>query len=134
MCLKKQTWEATGWCSSIASANFNRLKNIYWEDVVDKIKRCKLHYKESTNKRAKQQGEKGDEFKTYALNLLNASTQESYNAHKSKMEDFIKENESTGINGWLKWWDERRSYIFRGFKGYKDPRCSKVQVIHTGLL
>ena len=85
---------------------------------------------ESINKKAKQLGEKGDEFKTYALALLTASTQESYNVHKSNIERFIEENECTDINGWVKWWDERRSSIFRAFKGYIDPRCNQAEVIH----
>ena len=66
----------------MAGANFNRLQKIYREDVVNKIKR-----------------EKGDNFRTYALDLLTASTHESYNAEKSKMEYFIKKNECTDING-----------------------------------
>ena len=132
--IKKQTWEATGWSSNIAGANFSRLKKIYGEDVVNKIKSCRFYYKESINKRARQQGEKGDKFKTYALDLLTASTQGSYNAHKNKIEDFIKENESSFINWWLKWWDERRKYIFQEFKDYKDPWCNQVQVIHKGWI
>ena len=132
--IKKQTWEATGCSSNIAGANFSRLKKIYGEDVVNKIKSCRFYYKESINKRARQQGEKGDKFKTYALDLLTASTQGSYNAHKSKIEDFIKENESSFINWWLKWWDERRKYIFQEFKDYKDPWCNQVQVIHKGWI
>ena len=122
--LTTEKFNPTGWCSDMASANL-RKKKIYGENVVHKIKGCEFPYKESINKKAKQLGEKGNDFKTYALDLLTASTQESYNAHKSKMEDFIKENECTDINGWLKWWDERRSSIFR---------CNQAEVIHVGWI
>ena len=47
------------------------------------------------------------------------------------MERFIRENECTDINGWLKWWYERRSSIFQAFKSYKDPRCYQAEVIHA---
>ena len=130
--LTTEKFNPTGWCSDMAGANFNGLKKIYGEDIVNKIKGCEFHYKESINKKVKQLGEKGDDFKTYALDLLTAFTQESYNAHKSKMEHFIKENECTDINGWLKWWDERRSSIFQAFKGYTDLRCNQGEVIHAG--
>ena len=50
---------------------------------------CKFQHKKSINKRATQIREKEEEFKTYASDLPTASTQESYNAHKSKMGDFI---------------------------------------------
>ena len=54
--------------------------------------------------------------------------------HKSKAEHFIKKNECSDINGWLKWWDERGNYIFRAFKGFKDPRCNKAGVIDASWL
>ena len=81
--LTKEKFNPTGWCSDRTGAIFNWLKKIYGEDVVNKIKGCEFHYKESINKKSKQLGEKGDEFKTYALDLLPASTPESYNAQKS---------------------------------------------------
>ena len=40
----------------------------------EKVKGYEFHYKESINKRGKQLGGKGDEFNTYALDLLTAST------------------------------------------------------------
>ena len=54
--------------------------------------------------------------------------------HKSKTEHFINKNECSDTNGWLKWWDERDNYIFRAFKGYKDPRCNKEEVIDASWL
>ena len=50
------------------------------------------------------------------------------------MEDFVKENECADISGWLKRWNEKVSYIFRVFKGYKDRRYNKEEVIHSGCL
>ena len=81
-----------GWFSYMVGVNINGLKKIYGEDLVNKIKGCKFHCKESINKKAKQRRKKGDDFKTFA-------------------------NEWTDIIGWLKWWDERRISIFRTFKG-----------------
>ena len=81
-----------GWGSYMVGVNINGFKKIYGEDLVNKIKGCKFHYKESINKKAKQRRKKGDDFKTFA-------------------------NEWTDIIGWLKWWDERRISIFPTFKG-----------------
>ena len=40
----------------------------------------------------------------------------------------------TDINERVKWWDERRSSIFRAFKGYADPQCNQAEVIHAGWI
>ena len=90
--LTTEKFNPTSWCSDMAGANFDGLKNINGEDVVNKIKGCEFQYKESISKKVKQLGEKGDQIKTYALDLLTASTQGSYSAHKSKMKHFIKKN------------------------------------------
>ena len=50
------------------------------------------------------------------------------------MEHFINENECSDVNGQLKWWDERGTYIFRALKDYKDPQCNKAEVIDASQL
>ena len=44
--LTKKKFNPTGWCSDMSGANFNLIKKIYGEDVLNQIKSCKFHYKE----------------------------------------------------------------------------------------
>ena len=75
-----------GWCTDMTEINFNRLKQVYCQHILDKIKGCKFHCQESINRKMKQIGDKGPRFKLLVNNLLTASTPEAYSAAKSSLE------------------------------------------------
>ena len=63
-----------GWCTDMASGNFIGLVRIYGEDVLDTVKGCEFHYKDSVNKKAKSFGESKEQFTAIALSLLTLLT------------------------------------------------------------
>uniref|UniRef100_A0A7M5VBJ9 OTU domain-containing protein n=2 Tax=Clytia hemisphaerica TaxID=252671 RepID=A0A7M5VBJ9_9CNID len=82
-------FEPSGWVTDMATANFNGLSKMYGEDVLEKVKGCEFHYKQSVEKKAKTLGEKGDEFRAKSLELLEAATEEAYTALHRELESFI---------------------------------------------
>ena len=44
-------FQPTGWVTDVALANFTGLQMIYGEEVLDKIKGCEFHYKQSVNRK-----------------------------------------------------------------------------------
>ena len=117
-------------CTGMAGCNFNGLQQVYGEHILNKIIRCEFHFQESIKRRIRQIGGKGVRFQTLANTLLTASTPEAYNAAKLSLEQFTEE-EVPIIVDWLTWRNDRKSYFFRAFKGYEDPRSNLVEVIHA---
>ena len=44
-------FQPIGWVTDMALANFSGLQIIYGEEVLDKIKGCEFHHKQSVNRR-----------------------------------------------------------------------------------
>ena len=116
----------------MAGCNFNGLQQVYGEHILNITKGYEFHFQQSINHRIRQIGGKGPRFQTLANTFLTGSTPEAYNAAKLSLEQFIEEEEVSIIADWLTWWNDRKNYIFREFKGYEDPRSNLAEVIHAG--
>ena len=113
----------------MAGCSFNGLQQVYGEHILNKIKGCEFHFRESINRRVRQIAGKGPRFQTLANALLTSSTPEAYNTAKLSLEQFIEEEEVPIIADWLTWWNDRKNYISRAFTGYEDPRSNLVIVL-----
>ena len=121
-----------GWCTDMASGNFIGLVRIYGEDVLDTVKGCEFHYKDSVNKKAKSFGESKEQFTAMALSLLTAATPEAYYVARQKLQSFLKNETTPDLTSWLKWWHDRRDLIFRAFTLKESPHSNLAEVIHAG--
>jgi hypothetical protein len=95
------------------------------------VKGCEFHYKLSIERKAKGLGDKADEFKHLALNMLNVSTPESY-ANAVKNVKTFSTNNGGILNDWIEWWDSRKDFIFRAFTTFNAPQCNQAEVVHAG--
>ena len=57
-------------CTDTASCNFIGLVKIYGEGVLQYIKGCKFHFRDSLNQYANKFGDESETFKKYALQHL----------------------------------------------------------------
>ena len=123
-----------GWCTDMATANFTGLSLIYGEDILDKVKGCEFHYKQSVGKRVKQLGgDLGQEFEKYAYELLYATTPEAYEHAFGTLESFIRSSATLSQQqDWLDWWSNRKQYIFRAFTSFDAPQSNLSEVVHAG--
>ena len=46
----KSVFNPQGWCTDMAGANMNGLRQIFDDDALSRIKSCEFHFKESVNK------------------------------------------------------------------------------------
>ena len=67
-----------GWRTDMASRNFIGLVKIYSEDILETVKGCEFHFRDSVNREAKLFGELKEKFVTEALPFLTATTPEAY--------------------------------------------------------
>ena len=102
-----------GWCTDMAHSNFSGLMQIYGEDVLERIKGCEFHFKDSINQQVRGLDDnEASIFKSMANELLCSSTTESYQKALDSFNQFLESPESLkSKRGWLKWWDERRTYF-----------------------
>ena len=76
----------------MASANFNGLAIVYGEDIRSRVKECKFHFKQSVERISRTLGQKREEFKNLALNMLTSSTPEAYSHAIDVLKIFSKDN------------------------------------------
>ena len=118
----------------MASGNFIGLVKIYGEDVLETVKGCEFHYKDSVNRKTKSFNDdiKG-KFTTQALCLLTATTPEAYYEARNQLQMFLN-NEApyVDVSSWLEWWHSRRDLIFRAFTSKEAPSSNLAEVIHAG--
>ena len=112
---------------------FHRTFIDYGEDILDKIKGCEFHYKQSVGKRVKQLGgDLGQEFEKYAYELLYATTPEVYEHAFGTLQSFIRSSATLSQQqDWLDWWSNRKQYIFRAFTSFDAP-SNLSEVVHAG--
>lgn len=123
-----------GWVTDMAAANFNGLVKIYGEDILEDIKGCEFHYLQSVQKQARSLNttdEERDIFIKFANTLLTSQTPEGYNATYTEMEKLIGQRYSHLVD-WLKWWNDRKYFVFRAFKRSDMPRMNQMEVVHAG--
>ena len=129
---ENEKFSPVGWCTDMASANFNGLVQIYGEDVLDRVKGCEFHFRDSVNRKAKGLGENREAFKSLSLALLTSTTYEAYSFALKKLKTFIINESLTDLSPWLDWWDTRREYIFRSFTVKSAPCSNLAEVVHAG--
>ncbi|CAB3979812.1 Hypothetical predicted protein [Paramuricea clavata] len=72
----------------------------------------------------------GDNKYFLSLILLKASTKNMYDKAKAALEKFIDNNPF--LNNWWKWWEARRSHVFRAFKpGFNVAKSNLAEVHHS---
>ena len=64
--------------------------------------------------------------------LLVAETIDSYQAALKNLNKFVKDKEDREfLEPWLKWWDDRREFIFRAFTPSHAPNMNQAEVVHA---
>ena len=80
----------TGWCTDMAAANMNGLRDVYGYDVISNLKGCEFHYSQSVEKHSKKFQEHDiNTFKVLANKTLTSETREAYNAAFDDISKFI---------------------------------------------
>ena len=67
-----------GFCTDMATANFNGLVKIYGEEILEKVKGCEFHSRDSINRKASTLGEHSTKFTEISLSMLTSTTPEAY--------------------------------------------------------
>ena len=81
------------------------------------MKTCEFHFKQNRNKKARElDQESAQELKDICKALLIAQTTDGYAAATSDLTKFVnKKPDCEFLESWLKWWDDRREFIFNAF-------------------
>lgn len=120
-----------GWVCDMAGANFNGLARVFGEEVLNKIKGCEFHFKDSVNARAKNLNGKAEIFKSIANRMLEAESVEGYTEAYESLKTFLQQETDAELTCWLDWWHERRNLIFRAFTSHAAPRSNQAEVVHA---
>ena len=108
-------FEPNGWCTDMAAAHMNILRDVYGYDVISEVKGS-MSIRLNINM-----------FKVSANKLLTSETRAAYNAAFDDISNSFWKQQ--GLKAWLSWWHERRHIIFRGFKSGNAPRSNLADVI-----
>ena len=116
----------------MARSNFNGLKKIYGDDVVDDVMGCEFHFRESVNERERKLSPNdGLVFKRLADRMLTASSTAAYMAAYDDMDKFVAAPGREDLKGWLIWWHACRGNMFRAYTGQNKPFSNQAEVIHA---
>jgi hypothetical protein len=140
--LRKTTGQAEfmfsprGWCSDMAGSNLQGIQKVFGEEALQKVKGCEFHFKDCRNRHARKlhTQESKDRFKKLCDALLAAATPSAYNCAKENLTIFIDEasEEREHLAAWVKWWDDRRGFIFPAFAPWNGaPRMNQAEVVHA---
>lgn len=126
----------TGFVMDEAGGNWNSLKIVYGNDAVSRAVSCEFHFKQSVGRKSGKLSNdlSKEKFESLAYSLLQANTPSVFEKRRTEMNHFIKENpEERGcLRDWVKWWEARKSHIFRAFKGTsKTPHMNLAETGHS---
>ena len=65
-----------GFCTDMSTANFNGPLKIYGEKILEKVKRCEFHFRDSINRKVSTLGEQSSKCKEISLSMLTSTTPE----------------------------------------------------------
>ena len=68
---------------------------------------------------------------TYSNTLLTSQTPEGFASAYIEMEKLIIQR-YPHLDDLLKWWYDRKSFVFRAFKKSDMPRMNQMELAHTG--
>ena len=112
----------TGFCTDVATSSLNGLVKIYGEDILEKVKGCEFHFRDSINRKTSTLGEYSSKLKEISLSMLTSTTPEAYINALKNMQDFISKDEKLAdLQHWFNWWDNRRELIFKAFTSKVTP-------------
>lgn len=125
-----------GWCSDMAGSNLHGIKEVFGEDALRKVKGCEFHFKECRNRHARTLGseETRQKFKKLCDALLSSASPSAYYSAKDDLTKFIDEapGEREHLLTWIKWWDNRRAFIFPAFAPWDGaPNMNQAEVVHA---
>ena len=111
-----------GWCSDAAGCNASGIESISGKEALSKLKSCEFHFLDCRNRQANKVPNDKEKFKALVQALLDATSSDAYFTAKHALDDFIAEDlYSHGfLYNWLKFWHERREFLFRAFRKDKD--------------
>ena len=117
----------------MAGANLIGIKDVFGSEALNQVKTCEFHFKQNRNKKARQlDDESSQEFKDMCDALLVAETIDGYQAALKNLNKFVKDKEDREfLEPWLKWWDDRREFIFRAFTPSDAPNMNQAEVVHA---
>ena len=79
----------TGFCTDMATANFNGIVKIYREEILEKVKECEFLFCDLISRKASTLGEYTSKFKEISLSMLTSTTAEAYLNALKNMQDFM---------------------------------------------
>ena len=132
------------WCTNMASENLIGLVKMYGEDILETVKGCEFHIRDSVNLLTeplmwnsypftKLFGELKEKCVSEALCLLTAIILEAYHAVQHNFKLFLNNYAlSVDISNWLDWWHDRHEFILRAFTLKESPSSNLVKVIPAG--
>ena len=96
------------WCTNMASENLIGLVKMYGKDILETVKGCEFHIRDSVNRRAKLFGGLKEKFVSETLCLLTAIIPEAYHAARHNFKLFLNNYAvSVDVSNWLDWWHAR---------------------------
>lgn len=128
------TFNPTGWSSDMAGANLVGIRDVFGSEALKRVKTCEFHFKQNRNKKARElDQESSQEFKDMCDALLVAQTADGYATAMSNLTKFANDKpDRKFLEAWLKWWDDRREFIFNAFTPPDGPKMNQAEVIHAG--
>ena len=128
------TFNPTGWSTDMAGANLVGIRDVFGSEALKRVKTCEFHFKQNRNKKARELDEESaQEFKDLCEALLIAQTADGYAAAMSNLTKFVNEKpDREFLESWLKWWDDRKEFIFNAFTPSDGPKTNQAEVIHAG--
>ena len=127
-----------GLCSDMAGSNLQVLKIVFGKDVLQKVKGCEFHFKVCGHRHARklrtEDLESRNNLKRLCGALLVAATPAAYNSANENLHMFINKvpGEREQLLAWLKWWDNRRGFLFPAFSPWNGaPKMNQAEVVHA---
>ncbi|CAC5406531.1 unnamed protein product [Mytilus coruscus] len=116
------------------SANWISVRKVFGEHILQKCASCEFHYKQSVHRHAKKVSERSADFINLAEGLLDALSISDFNVASSEIKDFIDYYAyHQQLNGWYKWWLQRKLNIFRAFKAENTPASNLAEIGHAKI-
>jgi hypothetical protein len=112
-------------------ANWNSLRAVYGDSVLDRVVSCEFHYKQSVERHAKKLVKDSEKFKTVAHGMLQALTVTEFQLACSQMQTIVANNSQ--LQSWYNWWHDRRTHVFSAFKMANCPSSNLAEVGHSKM-
>ena len=104
------------------NSQFQQSSKIYGEEILEKVKGCEFHFRDSINRKASTLGKHSSKFKEISLSMITSTIPAAYINALKNMQDFISKDEKLAdLRHWFNWWDNRRELIFKAFTSKVTP-------------